>query len=223
MPQQLALDYKFKPFIPDYIPAVGDIDAFLKVIPPEEGLNGEPSTIDSSNLGLTVLDEPAANQSDPAVLQLQLRAASVNMGNPTNTIIKKVENVEKNTKVIDKWIKDISDLHRSKSSPVFKYSDPMPDLDELLEEWPENMENLLKIHGFPSHTIKGPLTDYMDIVCSLFDIPVYANKIQSLHLLFSLYAAVKTSHLFKESANGGSSGKSRTITSGGTADQLLLD
>lgn len=123
MPQQLALDYKFKPFIPDYIPAVGDIDAFLKVIPPEEGLNGEPSTIDSSNLGLTVLDEPAANQSDPAVLQLQLRAASVNMGNPTNTIIKKVENVEKNTKVIDKWIKDISDLHRSKSSPVFKYSE----------------------------------------------------------------------------------------------------
>ena len=30
-PQSIELDYKLKPFIPDYIPAVGDIDAFLKV------------------------------------------------------------------------------------------------------------------------------------------------------------------------------------------------
>ena len=30
-PQTIELDTKFKPFIPDYIPAVGDIDAFIKV------------------------------------------------------------------------------------------------------------------------------------------------------------------------------------------------
>lgn len=30
-PQTVELDYKLKPFIPDYIPAVGDIDAFIKV------------------------------------------------------------------------------------------------------------------------------------------------------------------------------------------------
>ena len=29
--QTIDLEYKLKPFIPDYIPAVGDIDAFLKV------------------------------------------------------------------------------------------------------------------------------------------------------------------------------------------------
>ena len=29
--QSIILDYKLKPFIPDFIPAVGDIDAFLKV------------------------------------------------------------------------------------------------------------------------------------------------------------------------------------------------
>lgn len=29
--QTAILDYKLKPFIPDFIPAVGDIDAFLKV------------------------------------------------------------------------------------------------------------------------------------------------------------------------------------------------
>ena len=30
-PQKVDLETKFKPFIPDYIPAVGDIDAFIKV------------------------------------------------------------------------------------------------------------------------------------------------------------------------------------------------
>lgn len=30
-PQTIELEYKLKPFIPDFIPAVGDIDAFIKV------------------------------------------------------------------------------------------------------------------------------------------------------------------------------------------------
>ena len=30
-PQNVELDYHFKPFIPDYIPSIGDVDAFLKV------------------------------------------------------------------------------------------------------------------------------------------------------------------------------------------------
>ena len=30
-PQTVELDTKLKPFIPEYIPAIGDIDAFLKV------------------------------------------------------------------------------------------------------------------------------------------------------------------------------------------------
>ena len=62
MPQKIELDYKLKPFIPDFIPAVGDIDAFIKV--------------ESNNpleLGLTVLDEPSAKQSDPSIMELQLR------------------------------------------------------------------------------------------------------------------------------------------------------
>ena len=56
-----------KPFIPDYIPAVGDIDSFLKVPHPEGKKDG---------LGLTVLDEPSAQQSDPTVLDMRLRLAS---------------------------------------------------------------------------------------------------------------------------------------------------
>lgn len=30
-PQNIELEYRLRPYIPDYIPAVGDIDAFIKV------------------------------------------------------------------------------------------------------------------------------------------------------------------------------------------------
>lgn len=63
-PQSHQLDSKLKPFIPDYIPAVGDIDEFLKVGRPD----GKPE-----ELGLHVMDEPSSKQSDPTVLNLQLR------------------------------------------------------------------------------------------------------------------------------------------------------
>lgn len=66
-PQNIELEYKLRPFIPDFIPAVGDIDAFLKVGRPDGATDG---------LGLHVLDEPCATQSEPAVLCLQLRAST---------------------------------------------------------------------------------------------------------------------------------------------------
>ena len=37
-PQSIELEHHLKPFIPDYIPAVGDIDAFLKVRTEREAL-----------------------------------------------------------------------------------------------------------------------------------------------------------------------------------------
>lgn len=65
VPQTIELETKLAPFLPDLIPAVGDIDGFLKV-PRPDGVN--------DGLGLLVLDEPCSTQSDPIVLQLQLRA-----------------------------------------------------------------------------------------------------------------------------------------------------
>lgn len=40
--QTLELDHSLKPFIPDFIPAVGDIDAFLKVPTPLPGAGPAP-------------------------------------------------------------------------------------------------------------------------------------------------------------------------------------
>lgn len=121
----MTAEYKFKPFIPEFLPAVGDIDAFLKVVPPDTTLSGEDFDESTLQLGFMVLDEPASNQSDPALLHLQIRAASDNpMTNQEqkNIVVKKVDNIEKNSKVIDKWIKDISHLHKSKSSSIVRYS-----------------------------------------------------------------------------------------------------
>ncbi|KRT80476.1 hypothetical protein AMK59_7003, partial [Oryctes borbonicus] len=201
IPQNLNLDFKFKPFIPDYIPAVGDIDAFLKVKPPEYGLDGNKCDVNQVHLGLTVLDEPSVVQSDPALLHLKLRASAINVNHSANIFVKKIENIEKNSRAIDKWIKDITDLHRSKTSPIVKYTENMPDIDDLMQAWPEKMETLLKVHGFPNHQSCQKLNQYIDIVCCMFDIPIYKNKIQSLHLLFSLYAAIKNSQLYKASTN----------------------
>ena len=61
------METKLKPFIPEYVPAIGDIDAFLKVPRPD----GK-----EDSLGLIVLDEPSSRQSDPHVLNLQMRYTS---------------------------------------------------------------------------------------------------------------------------------------------------
>ncbi|KAF6201066.1 hypothetical protein GE061_005513 [Apolygus lucorum] len=60
-PQVIDLEFKLHPFVPDYIPAVGDIDGFIKVARPD-GVNDQ--------LGITVLDEPCTAQSEPAVIAL---------------------------------------------------------------------------------------------------------------------------------------------------------
>ncbi|KAJ8917176.1 hypothetical protein NQ315_012668 [Exocentrus adspersus] len=225
IPQQLNLDYKFKPFIPEFLPAVGDIDAFLKVVPPETTLNGESFNDSFLKLGLSVLDEPAANQSDPALLHLQLRAASISMSrkDDASVVVKKVDNVEKNARVIDKWIKDISDLHKSKSSPVVRYSEPMPDLDDLMQEWPEEMEAKLKETGLPKPSDEVTLSEYVTTVCGMLQIPVTKNKIQSLHLLFCLYAAVKQTQLYQASTTAKQKENKQVQPAKKEADQLVLE
>lgn len=35
-PANMELDTKLKPFIPEYIPAVGEVDAFMKIPRPDE-------------------------------------------------------------------------------------------------------------------------------------------------------------------------------------------
>ncbi|XP_008322863.1 intraflagellar transport protein 46 homolog isoform X1 [Cynoglossus semilaevis] len=177
-PQVIELDHSLKPFIPDFIPAVGDIDAFLKVPRPDNKPDG---------LGLMVLDEPSVKQSDPTVMSLWLSEETKQHG---ATEIKKVTSVaspQSNPRAVDSWVESISALHLSKPAASVHYSRPMPDLDSLMQEWPPELEELLGRAQLPAARLNCSLQEYVDIVCSLLDIPVYNSRVQSLHLLFSLY------------------------------------
>uniref|UniRef100_A0A3B4BSQ3 Intraflagellar transport protein 46 homolog n=1 Tax=Pygocentrus nattereri TaxID=42514 RepID=A0A3B4BSQ3_PYGNA len=184
-PQTVELDHKLKPFIPDFIPAVGDIDAFLKVPRPDGKADG---------LGLLVLDEPCAKQSDPTVLSLWLSENS-KQHNVAEVKVKSIENPQKNPKAIDNWIESISELHRSKPPATVHYNRPMPDIDTLMQEWPPEFEELLGKVNLPTADINCGLAEYIDIICGILDIPVYKNRIQSLHVLFTLYSEFKNSQV----------------------------
>ena len=96
----------------------------------------------------------------------------------------------------------------------------MPEIEDLMQEWPRDVENLLKVHGFPNYKHCPSLVQYIDIVCSIFDVPVYKNRIQSLHVLFSLYAAVRNSQLYKASSDFR---EDEIELVGGNTDQLVLE
>jgi len=167
-PHNIELDTKIKCFIPDYIPAVGEIDAFIKVARPD----GK-----ADDLGLKVLDEPAARQSDPTRTSFRRACGggALEYSHPTDArrsmdnvscfwspvldmiwreLIKKpvaepvrvasIENADKNPKEIQKWIASIHDLHRTQPRPHVQYKKSMPDIEMLMQEWPPEFEKRLK-------------------------------------------------------------------------------
>ncbi|XP_050691400.1 intraflagellar transport protein 46 homolog isoform X1 [Eriocheir sinensis] len=207
-PQAIELEHRLRPYIPDYIPAVGDIDAFIKIPPPD----GKPSMV-----GLEVLDEPSARQSDATVLDLQLRALAKHT-TAKSMSVKTVENAEKNGKVIEKWVRDISELHRSKPPPTVHYNKRMPDIDTLMQEWPGEVEELLKEVNLPTAALEVELSDYVDIICAVMDIPVYKSRVQSLHVLFTLYSVFKNSAHFRQLAE-----ENYIENDDSTGDQLVLE
>jgi len=193
-PQTVDLETKFRPFIPEYIPAVGDIDAFIKTTRPD----GKDEM-----LGLKLLDEPSAQQTDPSVLELHLRVVTKKSASRM-TKVKRVKATE-DTAAIEKWIRDIGDVHRSKPPPTVHYQKAMPDIDDLMQEWPEDFEEDLRTTALPTADLAADLTTQVDIICGLLDIPRYRSRIQSLHVLFTLYSAFTNSQHFNQLAREGES------------------
>eukprot|EP00041_Stephanoeca_diplocostata_P010909 m.174815 g.174815 ORF g.174815 m.174815 type:complete len:366 (+) comp18335_c0_seq2:292-1389(+) len=178
------------PFIPDFIPAVGDIDAMIKIT--------APARIDGVDhqLGLEVIDEPCAAQSDPAVLDLQLRAISKTTTKKA-VQVKQIPDVSKGAKLLDNWITSITDLHREKPPQSIQYSTAMPDVELLMQEWPEGVEDVLNSITLPGADLDIPIATYASIVCAILDIPVHRSRIEALHVLFSLFVEFKSSQGFR--------------------------
>lgn len=207
------LETRLRPFIPDFIPAVGDIDAMIKI--------NRVDDVDQG-LGLEVLDEPCAAQSDPTVLDLQLRSIS-------KTTTSKAVAVKQVTgdphKTIDSWISSISDLHREKPPQTVNYSSQMPDIETLMQAWPPEFEELLQSGvQLPNADINCTLKEYVSIVCGLCDIPIHKEKrIEALHVLFTLFVEFKNSQHFQGMEEGdGEEGPPDDIGAGGP-DVLNLD
>jgi intraflagellar transport protein 46 len=179
-PVTIDLETKLKPFIPDYIPAVGEIDAFVKVPRPDN----QPD-----RLGLHVLDEIAAQQTDPTVLEIMLKQVS----KTTNIIsvprtVRSIEHADKNPQKITTWVKKIDEVHRGKPLPSVHYSKPMPDIERLMQVWPPQFEEMLNTISLPTADIKLDVSEYAKVVCAILDIPVYDKTTESLHVLFTLYS-----------------------------------
>uniref|UniRef100_A0A7S2C2T6 Intraflagellar transport protein 46 homolog n=1 Tax=Octactis speculum TaxID=3111310 RepID=A0A7S2C2T6_9STRA len=179
-PHEVELDSTLKCFIPEYIPAVGEMDAFIKVPAPDGS---------QDDLGLKMLDEPAAQQSDATVLELQLRAISKKQHG--EVAVHSIDHAAKNPGEIDRWIKSIADLHRQKHAVEVQYKKNMPDIDSLMQEWPEELEEMLQKTTLPGPDMDLTLEEYARVICAVMDVPVYDNSVESLHVIFSLYMAFK--------------------------------
>lgn len=186
-PIQVEIESKIKCFIPEFMPAIGTLDNFVKVPRPDS----KPD-----QLGLAVVDEPAANQSDGTVLELQfLSTAKTQMSKRIN--IRSIERAEKSPAEITRWITSIADLHRNKPPPTVTYKKPMPDIENLMQIWPEEFEAELKDLKLPPAEIDLTTKEFATISCALVDIPVHAESIvQSLHVLFTLYSEFRSNQHF---------------------------
>lgn len=188
--KNIIIEPELVPFTLDYIPAIGEVDSFIKIPRPDEI---------KDSLGLATLDEPAIEQTDPAILNMHLRNKAKDLFN-SDTPVKKLERADKKTVEIDQWINNIKSLHSKKPSDIVHYSNPMPDIERLMQEWPPPIEDLLRTRSLPSASLDATLEQYIDICLALFDIPVRKSRIQSLHVLFTLFYEFHSSQHFRNLA-----------------------
>lgn len=186
-PFAAELPAKLRPFVPDYIPAIGDLDPFVKIPRPDHEQDG---------LGLYVVDEPTIPQSNPAVVLLELNAT--NAHGVAAEVVDSLENAANRPEVIDRWISDIKKVHYKKALPTVNYQRPMPDIETLMQVWPQQFEEMLNSDvAFPPSHIDLDLDQYVRTLCAILDIPTYTSLIDSLHVMFTLYEEFRSNQHFQ--------------------------
>jgi len=187
----IELDSILKPFLPDYLPAIGDLDPFLKVGRPDQ---------ERDILGIEKLDEPASTQTDAQILIMQLRAQNKTAFRREDEVIQAIDHAEKNTQLIDKWITNVGMLHEQKPLPEVQYKTQMPSIDDLMAVWPDEFEQALIMNSnatvLPAE-LDIDLKEFAKVACALVDIPVHDNIVHSMHLLFTLWSTFRNNEHFK--------------------------
>lgn len=214
-----------KPFVPAFIPAVGDVDEFVKVPRPDGKDDG---------LGTRVLDEPGAKQTDPAAFALQLRHAARLRGEvpvvgpadegggggkgggfPGDDTVAVVAFPERDPSRLTSWIETVKGLHASgpssgsitNSGPVgynslaaapVRYSRNMPDVESLMQAWDGDTEEVLRGVRLPDASLPMPLRKRAELACATLGVPVYENLVESMHVVFSTYLEFKNNPFLKK-------------------------
>ncbi|PFH38084.1 hypothetical protein BESB_004250 [Besnoitia besnoiti] len=176
-----------KPSPQPFIPAIGEVDALLKIERPD----GK-----DDKAGTAALDEPALQQSNPAELRLEFRTLrpARKSADPRGMQVGVIEEEgEGRRRQIDRWIRTVRrlrDQYQIDRNP-WPADVPPPDLKKLMSEWP----NKLNVHFFSS-TAAGlkleetplSLSEILKVGCALLDIPTIPNQLnKSLHVLWMLY------------------------------------
>ena len=174
-----------KPFIQDYIPAVGEVDAFLKPPRPDD---------QKENLGLTQLDEPCLNQSKRSYLDLMIRQFYKGKKKLYSQKIHSIQNAHKKGKEVAGWVQDVEELQRKKQAPSVFYSNKMPEIDNLMQKFDEgiqkelgNVERAKKAQTLEFEESDMPLELLTESLCGVMGIPIYEDdKRTNGKLLFHL-------------------------------------
>lgn len=80
------------------------------------------------------------NQSDKAKIDLMMVNNLKQYRGDKYNKIHSIENAEKNPKQIMSWIKSVSDIHKTKQPPSVSYTKKMPDVESLMQVWPQEVE-----------------------------------------------------------------------------------
>ena len=182
--------------MPDYVPAVGDVDEFVKVPRPD----GRPD-----ELGIRVLDEPAARQSDATVLSLRLRHANKQAGGAATSA--EVRSVDK-----PEGRREAQQLDRKRQESARGGSGRGRE-----RELQQKHAGRGDAHGgvgpgggggvaddsIPDETMGVDLRRQAKLSCAALDIPVYDNLVESLHVMFTTYLEFKNNPFLRQQRAGG--------------------
>ena len=58
--------------------------------------------------------------------------------------VESIENADKKSKEVARWINSVQDLHKTRPPPTVNYTKQMPDIDTLMQEWSPEMDQALK-------------------------------------------------------------------------------
>ena len=120
-------------------------------------------------MGLTVLDEPSINQTDSALLQLKLKAISKEVDSSKDSSLRETVVQSSGTaQEIDTWIENIKHLHETTARPdsvTLLQNHQKPDIEELMQEWHDELENAFTVHSIPNPDLDCSLEEYINILC----------------------------------------------------------